>query len=68
MKRIGSAGVPRLNFADLPLTKRVGLTYHGGLRLATPFDRVLRAPEKFRMLDLKRRRAQIRARRILGLE
>ena len=37
-----------------------------GLRLATPSG-VLRGPEKYRVLDLKRRRAQIRARRTLGL-
>jgi hypothetical protein len=36
-----------------------------GLRLATPSG--LRGPDKYRMLDLKRRRAQIRARRELGL-
>ena len=37
-----------------------------GLRLATPSGNA-RGPEKYRMLDLKRRRAQIRARRELGL-
>jgi len=36
------------------------------LRLATA-PGVLRGPDKYRMLDLKRRRAQIRARRLLGL-
>jgi len=35
--------------------------------LLTPLDGVLRGPEKYRILDLKRRRAQIRARRELGL-
>jgi hypothetical protein len=38
-----------------------------GLTLATPLDRLLRGPDKYRVLDLKRRRAQIRARRELGL-
>jgi hypothetical protein len=42
------------------------LTRHG-LALATPLDRLLRGPDKYRILDLKRRRAQIRARRELGL-
>jgi hypothetical protein len=37
-----------------------------GLRLATPAG-PLRGPEKYRLLDLKRRRAQIRARRVLEL-
>ena len=36
-----------------------------GLRLVTPAG--VRGPEKYRLLDLKRRRAQIRARRVLGL-
>jgi hypothetical protein len=37
------------------------------LRLAAPLDRLLRGPDKYRILELKRRRAQIRARRVLGL-
>lgn len=37
------------------------------LRLAVPLDRLLRGPDKYRILDLRRRRAQIRARRVLGL-
>jgi hypothetical protein len=36
-------------------------------RGATPLDLVLRGPDKYRILDLKRRRAQIRARRELDL-
>ena len=36
-----------------------------GLRLVTPSG--VRGPEKYRILDLKRRRAQIRARRVLGV-
>ena len=39
--------------------------FRRGLRLATPAG--VRGPEKYRILDLKRRRAQIRARRELGL-
>jgi len=51
----------RLDFGE-------GLTRDGrrGLRLATPGG-VLRGPDKYRILDLKRRRAQMRARRLLGL-
>ena len=44
-----------------------GPGYRRGLRLATPLDRVLRGPDKYRILDVTRRRAQIRARRELGL-
>jgi len=36
------------------------------LRLA-PRPRIMTGPETYRILDLKRRRAQIRARRVLGL-
>jgi len=51
----------RLDFGEIaPKGQRTGL------RLATAAG-VLRGPEKYRLLDLKRRRAQIRARRVLGL-
>ena len=55
----------RLDFGDMAAGADRG--YRRGLRLATPLDRVLRGPEKYRILELKRRRAQIRARRELGL-
>ena len=53
---------PELDFG----VRRTGGPGRRGLRLATP-SAVLRGPEKYRVLDLKRRRAQIRARRALGL-
>ena len=56
----------RLDFGEMPLELAVR-GYRRGLRLATPLDRVLRGPEKYRILDLRRRRAQIRARRESGL-
>ena len=56
----------RLDFGEMPFVA-AGQGYRRGLRLATPLDRVLRGPEKYRILDLKRRRAQIRARRESGL-
>lgn len=55
-----------LNFGETPAGP-AGQGYRRGLRLATPLDRVLRGPEKYRILEVKRRRAQIRARRELGL-
>jgi hypothetical protein len=55
----------RLDFGEISLGS--GQSYRRGLRLATPLDRVLRGPDKYRILDLKRRRAQIRARRESGL-
>jgi hypothetical protein len=63
MKRMGSM---RLDFGEMSLPGAVQ-GFRRGLRLATPLDRVLRGPDKYRILDLKRRRAQIRARRELGL-
>ena len=42
-----------------------GKGLRAGLRLVTPSG--VRGPEKYRLLDLERRRAQIRARRVLGL-
>ncbi len=52
---------------DFGMMSPPGRGYRRGLRLATPLDEVLRGAEKYRSLELKRRRAQIRARRILGL-
>jgi len=46
-----------LDFGETPFRKRGLWLVSGGLR----------GPEKYRLLDLKRRRAQIRARRELGL-
>ena len=60
MARTNGPAVAKLSLGGTLVGKR-------GLRLLTPVDRVLRGPEKYRILDLKRRRAQIRARRELGL-
>ena len=60
MARTKGLAAGKLNFEGNLVGKR-------GLRLLTPLDRVLRGPEKYRILDLKRRRAQIRARRELDL-
>jgi len=57
MQRRVAATEIRLDFGGLPFRR--------GLRLATPSG--VRGPEKYKILDLKRRRAQIRARRELGL-
>jgi hypothetical protein len=64
MQRRLAATALKLDFGEMPLYRRTGL------RLAAPAGRAqgaLRGPEKYLMLDLKRRRAQIRARRELGL-
>ena len=65
MKRMSSMS---LDFGEL--TASTGAAAQGfrrGLRLATPLDKILRGPDKYRILDLRRRRAQIRARRESGL-
>ena len=58
MQRRAVATALRLDFGEMPLRM--------GLRLAGR-PGVLKGPAKYRILDLKRRRAQIRARRELGL-
>jgi hypothetical protein len=60
MERRAAGNALRLDFGETPLTRK-------GLRLAVPPGGGLRGPDKYRLLDLKRRRAQIRARRELGL-
>ena len=63
MKWMGSM---RLDFGEVTATRSSGRGSRRGLRLAT-LAGVLRGPEKYRILEAKRRRAQIRARRELGL-
>jgi hypothetical protein len=58
--RLGLEYALKLDFGDVPAR-----TPRGNLRLAVSGN--MRGPEKYRELDLKRRRAQIRARRVLGL-
>ena len=60
MQRTGSETVGRLDFGELPERP-----FRRGLRLVVTGG--MRGPEKYQVLDLKRRRAQIRARRALGL-
>jgi hypothetical protein len=61
MERLGSGLALSLKVGDAPARG-----YRRGLRLATASG-LVRGPEKYRILELKRRRAQIRARRALGL-
>jgi hypothetical protein len=58
-----SAVARTLEFEDLPKQRATG-TSRNSLRLAT-LPGELRGPDKYRVLDLRRRRAQIRARRAL---
>lgn len=61
MVRTRTALAMRLDFGDTRVqASRRGLTLVAGAG-------ELRGPEKYRLLDLKRRRAQIRARRLVDL-
>ena len=60
MQRTHSGTAGRLDFGEVPERP-----LRRGLRLVVAG--AMRGPEKYRVLDLKRRRAQIRARRALGV-
>ena len=60
MQRTRSGTVGTLDFGEVPERP-----FRRGLRLVVAGG--IRGPEKYRVLDLKRRRAQIRARRALGV-
>jgi len=72
MARTAGNVAGRLDFGELPGTTagaapRSPAGRASRLRLA-PMPQAMTGPEKLRILDLKRRRAQIRARRVLGLK
>ena len=57
----------KLDFGELPArVTSTGSRGRAGLRLAPGTDQ-LSGPDKYRVLDVRRRRAQIRARRLLDL-
>ena len=58
----GAVRAMRLDFGEMPADRE----FRRGLRLAAS-PGPLRGPDKYKLLDVKRRRAQIRARRELGL-
>jgi hypothetical protein len=63
--RFDGAAALKLDFGGVTTTTKVGGP-RGGLRLATPSGR-LRGPEKYQVLEHRRRQAQIRARRLLEI-
>ena len=63
VRNAGVAVALRLDFGELSAR---GASVQRNLRLASTSG-TLRGPDRYRLLDLKRRRAQIRARRALGL-
>lgn len=58
MHRSVSMAAGRLDFGEMPAKR--------GLRLIS-FGQGMRGPDKYRILELRRRRAQIRARRALDV-
>ena len=64
MKRTNTTTALRLDFEQG--TPGLSAGFRKGLRLAPGPGRLV-GPDKYRELDLRRRRAQIRARRVLGL-
>lgn len=57
----------QLEFGEIEATEAGrGLKNRGGLRLAVP-SAVLRGPDKYKVLEHRRRQAQIKARRLLDL-
>ena len=58
----------KLDFGESParVTSTAGSRGRGGLRLASGPEQ-LTGPDKYRVLDARRRRAQIRARHLLDL-
>ena len=65
MERRSEATARTQDFGELPAERTIARGFRSGLRLALPSGE-LRGPDKYRVLDLRRRRAQIRARRALS--
>lgn len=63
--RFDGAAALKLDFGGVTTTTPAGIG-RAGLRLATPAGR-LHGPEKYKVLEHRRRQAQIRARRLLEI-
>ena len=61
----GSAAL-KLDFGGMTTTSAPAGTRRGGLRLAAPGG-PLRGPDKYKVLEHRRRQAQMKARRLLDL-
>jgi hypothetical protein len=68
MSRLDGSLARKLDFGELTAPARAGLAGRGrgGLRLALS-SAVLRGPDKYKVLEHRRRQAQIKARRLLDL-
>jgi hypothetical protein len=63
--RFDGAAAVKLDFGGVTTTTPVGIG-RAGLRLAAPSGR-LHGPDKYKVLERRRRQAQIRARRLLEI-
>ena len=66
MERFEGSLAMKLDFGEQPTVTNTGGPGRAGLRLAAPLGK-LTGPDKYRILDVRRRRAQIAARRMLDL-
>lgn len=65
MERRLEAVARTLDVAALPTPRTIARGFANGLRLAAPSNELC-GPDKYRVLDLRRRRAQIHARHALA--
>jgi hypothetical protein len=66
MARVEGTLARRLDFDGESARETAAAGRHRGLRLAVP-SAVLRGPDKYKVLEHRRRQAQIKARRLLDL-
>jgi hypothetical protein len=67
MARVEGALARQLDFGTVPAaSENAPRTKNRGLRLAVP-SAVVRGPDKYKVLEHRRRQAQIKARRLLDL-
>ncbi len=66
MSRFDGSLARTLDFGEIATTAPAGAAGRAGLRLALPGD-LLRGPDKYKVLEHRRRQAQIKARRLLDL-
>jgi hypothetical protein len=64
VRGLATKAMKTMTTMPLDFGEQAGRGLRPGLKLVAG---EVRGPEKYRLLDLKRRRAQIRARRLLGL-
>jgi hypothetical protein len=66
MARLDGSAAHSLDFGEITATALPARGGRAGLRLALPGG-VLRGPDKYKVLEHRRRQAQIKARRLLDL-